>query len=84
MLSQGGGEQNLPPRGEGGRRPGPRRAERRGPEEAPPGGVGPRHGRAIVLRVDAAGMARDGALFTRSANGVWLVDAVPPQYLRRP
>jgi putative RNA 2'-phosphotransferase len=26
-------------------------------------------------------MARDGAVFTRSANGVWLVDAVPPAFL---
>jgi putative RNA 2'-phosphotransferase len=32
--------------------------------------------------VDAAGMAADGALFTCSDNGVWLVDAVPPRYLR--
>jgi putative RNA 2'-phosphotransferase len=43
--------------------------------------VGARHGRAVVLRVDAAGMAADGAVFTRSANGVWLVDAVPPARL---
>jgi putative RNA 2'-phosphotransferase len=27
-------------------------------------------------------MTRDGAVFTRSANGVWLVDAVPPRHLR--
>jgi RNA:NAD 2'-phosphotransferase (TPT1/KptA family) len=26
-------------------------------------------------------MAADGARFTRSANGVLLVDAVPPRYL---
>ena len=45
--------------------------------------VGARHGRPVVLRVDAAGMARDGAVFTRSANGVWLVDAVPPVFLSR-
>jgi putative RNA 2'-phosphotransferase len=43
--------------------------------------VGARHGRPVVLRVDAEGMARDGAVFTRSANGVWLVDAVPPSRL---
>jgi putative RNA 2'-phosphotransferase len=28
-------------------------------------------------------MAADGRTFTRSANGVWLVDAVPPAYLSR-
>ena len=44
--------------------------------------VGGRHGRPVVFAVDAAGMARDGWVFWVSANGVWLVDAVPPQYLR--
>jgi putative RNA 2'-phosphotransferase len=43
--------------------------------------VGARRGRPVVLRVDAAGMAADGWSFTRSANGVWLVEAVPPSYL---
>jgi putative RNA 2'-phosphotransferase len=51
------------------------------PDEATARRVGARHGRPVVLRVDAAGLARDGALFTRSANGVWLVDAVPPAFL---
>jgi putative RNA 2'-phosphotransferase len=31
-----------------------------------------------VLRVDAAAMGAEGVVFHRSANGVWLVDAVPP------
>ncbi len=44
--------------------------------------VGARHGRPVVFAVDAAGMARDGHAFFRSANGVWLVDAVPASYLR--
>jgi putative RNA 2'-phosphotransferase len=43
--------------------------------------VGARHGRPVVLRVDAAGMAAEGAVFTRSANGVWLTDAVPARHL---
>ncbi|MGY1707274.1 RNA 2'-phosphotransferase [Geodermatophilus sp. SYSU D00697] len=43
--------------------------------------VGSRRGTPVVLRVDAAGLAAAGARFTRSANGVWLVDAVPPAYL---
>jgi putative RNA 2'-phosphotransferase len=43
--------------------------------------VGERRGPAAILRVDAARLAADGARFTRSANGVWLVDAVPPGYL---
>ncbi|RAJ44062.1 putative RNA 2'-phosphotransferase [Kitasatospora sp. SolWspMP-SS2h] len=45
--------------------------------------VGSRHGRPVVLEVDAAAMARDGHAFRVSANGVWLTDAVPVAYLRR-
>ena len=44
--------------------------------------VGRRRGRPVVLQVDAATMSRDGYLFYRSDNGVWLTDCVPPQYLR--
>lgn len=44
--------------------------------------VGARRGRPVVFAVDAAAMARDGCLFYVSANGVWLVEGVPPQYLR--
>ena len=43
--------------------------------------VGKRHGKPIVFRIAAAEMAAAGVEFFRSANGVWLVDAVPPQYL---
>ena len=43
--------------------------------------VGRRRGPFAVLRVDAAAMAAAGAVFSRSANGVWLVDAVPAQHL---
>jgi putative RNA 2'-phosphotransferase len=44
--------------------------------------VGARHGRPVVLVVDAARMHADGHVFYCSANGVWLVDQVPAQYLR--
>ena len=46
--------------------------------------VGARHGRPVVFRVDAAGMAADGHVFYRSANGVWLTDTVPARYLTPP
>ncbi len=45
--------------------------------------VGTRHGRPVVFAVAAAAMQRDGQTFYLSANGVWLVDDVPPQYLRQ-
>ncbi|NER49829.1 MAG: RNA 2'-phosphotransferase [Symploca sp. SIO1A3] len=44
--------------------------------------VGARHGRPVILRVDAAGMQEDGYIFYCSDNGVWLVDHVPPKYLQ--
>ena len=44
--------------------------------------VGTRHGRPVILVVDAAKMRADGHAFFCSANGVWLVEHVPPQYLR--
>ena len=44
--------------------------------------VGARRGAPLVLRVDAAAMVAGGSTFSRSTNGVWLVDAVPAQHLR--
>ena len=44
--------------------------------------VGARHGRPVVLAIDTAGMQLAGYEFYCSENGVWLVDAVPPSYLR--
>mgnify|MGYP002778299445 CR=1 FL=1 len=44
--------------------------------------VGARHGAPVVLAVDAAALHAAGHVFFRSANGVWLVDAVPPAFLR--
>lgn len=64
-----------------GLRPGGRHAVHLSPDEATARRVGERRGRAVVLRVDAAAMAADGSEFTRSPNGVWLVDAVPAAYL---
>lgn len=43
--------------------------------------VGARHGKPVVLIVDAARMHRDGLSFFRADNGVWLTDTVPAQYL---
>ncbi|CAA9507162.1 MAG: RNA:NAD 2'-phosphotransferase [uncultured Solirubrobacteraceae bacterium] len=45
--------------------------------------VGARRGRPVVLVVDAAGLAATGVPFRLAENGVWLVDRVPPDYVRR-
>ena len=44
--------------------------------------VGQRYGAPVVLEIDAARLCTDGHVFYRSANGVWLVDHVPPAYLK--
>ncbi|NTU82990.1 MAG: RNA 2'-phosphotransferase [Chloroflexales bacterium] len=44
--------------------------------------VGARHGRPVVIQVDAEAMRAAEHLLYRSANGVWLVDAVPPAFLQ--
>ena len=45
--------------------------------------VGARRGKPLILTVDAGRMRRDGHVFFLSANGVWLTDAVPPEYLSK-
>ena len=42
--------------------------------------VGKRHGIPVVVTVEAAAMARDGVVFYRSENGVWLCEHVAPKY----
>ena len=43
--------------------------------------VGARHGEPVVLVVKAGEMQAAGFAFYRAANGVWLTDTVPSEYL---
>ncbi|MBQ7558369.1 MAG: RNA 2'-phosphotransferase [Lachnospiraceae bacterium] len=45
--------------------------------------VGQRHGKPVVYKVKSGEMHRDGILFYRSVNGIWLTKAVPVKYLER-
>jgi putative RNA 2'-phosphotransferase len=45
--------------------------------------VGARRGKPVILKVAAARMRAEGATFYLSANGVWLTDSVPAQFLSR-
>lgn len=45
--------------------------------------VGSRHGKPVVLEVNAKQMVDDGKQFFVTGNHVWLTDHVPPQYLRQ-
>ena len=49
------------------------------PDEAE--SVGSRHGRPVVLAVDARGMSDEGQAFHLSTDGVWLTDEVPARFL---
>jgi putative RNA 2'-phosphotransferase len=46
--------------------------------------VGQRRGPAIILVVRAGELHRDGGLFYRSENQVWLTESVPPAYIDFP
>ena len=43
--------------------------------------VGKRHGRPVVITIDAKAMADSGATFYLSHNGVWLCDRVGPEFI---
>ena len=45
--------------------------------------VGARRGKPVILQVDGARMQSQGYKFFVSANGVWLTDAVPAEFLTR-
>jgi putative RNA 2'-phosphotransferase len=44
--------------------------------------VGQRRGKPLILAVDADALHQAGEPFFLSANGVWLVGKVPPEFLR--
>jgi len=43
--------------------------------------VGSRHGKPVILTINAAQMHKDGLLFYQSDNGVWLTNTVARQYI---
>lgn len=45
--------------------------------------VGSRHGRAVVYRIDAKKMHKDGFRFYKSVNNVWLIKYVPVNYIKK-
>lgn len=46
--------------------------------------VGARRGKAVILRIDARRMARQGFVFHRTPNGVWLTEHVPAEFIAFP
>ncbi len=68
----------------GGLRPGSRQHVHLSRDAGTATTVGARHGRPVVLEVDAAAMRAAGHAFYVSANGVWLAVAVPPAFITFP
>lgn len=64
--------------------PGTRQHVHLSADEATAVQVGQRHGKAHVLWVDAGRMHAMGHAFHRAENGVWLTQAVPPEFLSEP
>ena len=52
-------------------------------DEATAEQVGRRHGKPVLLRVDAGRMYEDGYVFYYSVNGVWLTEKVPVGYFTK-
>lgn len=44
--------------------------------------VGMRYGKPVIFQIDTAAMNAEGFEFFVSANGVWLVESVPPKFLK--
>lgn len=82
ILYHGTGERILPEILENGLHKMGRHHVHLSPDVATAKKVGSRRGRPVVLEVETGEMHRDGWTFYLSANGVWLVEHVPPQYLR--
>ncbi len=54
------------------------------PDEATAIKVGSRRGQAVILEIASGQMRVEGLLFYLSANGVWLTDHVPAEYITFP
>ena len=64
-----------------GLKPGSRHQVHLSADEATAIAVGQRHGKPVVLKIDARAMHQQGHGFYQAENWVWLVDAVPPAFL---
>jgi putative RNA 2'-phosphotransferase len=46
------------------------------------GKVGGRHGKPVILKINAEGMSKAGHKFYLSENGVWLTERVPAEFIK--
>ncbi|WP_371168805.1 RNA 2'-phosphotransferase [Aliiroseovarius sp. 2305UL8-7] len=81
MLYHGTASANLDAIWAEGLLPGRRRHVHLSPDVETAIKVGTRHGRPVVLTVATGRMQSDGKAFWQADNGVWLTNAVAPEYL---
>lgn len=84
LLFHGTADRNLPSIRAQGLVPGRRTHVHLSADAETAARVGQRHGRPVVLRVNAGEMHRAGHPFYLSENGVWLTAAVPPEHIGFP
>jgi putative RNA 2'-phosphotransferase len=84
VLFHGTAEANIAAIRTEGLKPGRRQHVHLSVEAATAVTVGRRHGRPAVLKIAAARMWSAGFEFYLSANGVWLTDAVPSEFIEFP
>ena len=65
----------------GGLRPGKRQYVHLSEDARTATTVGQRHGKPTVLRIEAHRMHEQGFRFLRASSGVWLIEAVPSQFI---
>ena len=83
ILWHGTGEKNVPSIDRTGLNPGRRQYVHLSLDVQTARKVGSRHGRPVVYKVRSGKMYRDGLLFYRSVNGVWMTEQVPVSYLEK-
>lgn len=83
-LYHGTARRNLAAIKEGGLKKFARNHVHLSPDEHTARRVSARHGRPVVLVIEAQRMFKDGYEFFHAPNDVWLVDHVPSEYIRFP
>jgi putative RNA 2'-phosphotransferase len=43
--------------------------------------VGKRHGKPVLIEIDAASLSKDGWIFYKTSDNVWLTTSIPAKYL---
>ena len=81
VLYHGTVARNLPGIRADGLVPGERTHVHLSPDDTTASAVGARRGIPVILRIDTAGMHAAGFVFYQAANGVWLTDHIPPQWI---